>query len=100
HSASRIRLFPYTTLFRSNILKAQDRTRAAFFQYKLSDFLWRPVFPVQTVHIPKHCFQTKGISLCNQFFIPKAKGRAKESGRVSKDRKSTRLNSSHVSISY
>src|SRR5699024_11983932 len=70
-------LFPYTTLFRSLFLFSVDRflNRRSHFVCQLADH--RPFFFGQFAHSSKN--------LCDRSFP---------------DRKSTRLNSSHVSISY
>src|SRR5690349_23448094 len=72
-------LFPYTTLFRSD--DGSDRRQAVF--EPLADDLLRPGRGSFRLEEPR-----------------RAAGRDRSSASGSKDRKSTRLNSSHVEISY
>src|SRR5438067_5131302 len=70
-------LFPYTTLFRSPFCLSNEIREAS---------LWRTPNPPLPVRGPRRCWAATGcvvaiVSICQ-------------------DRKSTRLNSSHVSISY
>src|SRR5262245_63855084 len=76
-------LFPYTTLFRSRRASAGDggRTRAR---------TWDPLIKSQLLY---------QLSYAPEYGPPPEKGAAIAS-RVSLDRKSTRLNSSHLGISY
>src|SRR5207253_8628952 len=94
-STPRLTIFPYTTLFRSQI-EFDDRPLAE--PYAVS-VLWNPV---EDDFLPKppEVFQ-KGVEFALEavrdsgakVFIHCAAG-------VHRDRKSTRLNSSHVAISY
>src|SRR5204862_6827786 len=65
-------LFPYTTLFRSRALPRRDR--------RLADLHPHPV----------RCLRARAVG----------DGRGSAPSRLARDRKSTRLNSSHVEISY
>src|SRR5207249_9407653 len=90
-------LFPYTTLFRSFWTKALLRTLAflgiclplvigAALGQRDHKHLWRDVEPER-------------VALLEMFVISLPQRRTDHQGQT-KDRKSTRLNSSHVSISY
>src|SRR5438874_7314046 len=67
-------LFPYTTLFRSRI------ARAAFMRYVFTALI--------------------ALSLCLSPFLGATPAGQTQGGSMKIDRKSTRLNSSHVEISY
>src|SRR5690242_20859246 len=87
-------LFPYTTLFRSHqdypfsilverLQAARDPSRSPLFQV---------MFSMHKAHVP-------GDEALSLFALGEAGARMKL-GRLEIDRKSTRLNSSHMSISY
>src|SRR3989449_6661278 len=84
-------LFPYTTLFRSRDLESavdEDRFREDLF------------FRVNVIHLEMPPLRTRGsdVLLLAQHFLVHHAGKAGK--RVTRDRKSTRLNSSHGYISY
>src|SRR5207249_6215709 len=79
-------LFPYTTLFRSSVSRKPRR--------RGKDFHWR--------YLPQRWRRTRRVRARAwagelQFYVPSV---ASQPTRCLGDRKSTRLNSSHVSISY
>src|SRR3712207_8221470 len=76
-------LFPYTTLFRS--AEVEWEVRDAHIPGRD-----RPVFEQKGVEFPKFWSQTATNIVAQKYFR----------GRMSSDRKSTRLNSSHANISY
>src|SRR5436309_11018403 len=78
-------LFPYTTLFRSNLHGVFSRDRG---QYELLREIQRLLFSLKT---------SADKLVLNQDV---SRRRLKDSRQDTSDRKSTRLNSSHVKISY
>src|SRR2546426_1271115 len=91
-------LFPYTTLFRSLFLAAKlHRERAAQFLILLAQLGFfsfeRNVFRTEQVHVQF------GVAI-EHFVAIFCQLRANRMGDVNLDRKSTRLNSSHLVISY
>src|SRR5699024_12430097 len=84
-------LFPYTTLFRSASLKKQAT------EEEIRDIYHHYYDKEQFVRVldPEFCPQTKWVEGSNYVDV-----NVKLDPRTGRDRKSTRLNSSHVSISY
>src|SRR5699024_12274681 len=83
HRRSFIILFPYTTLFRSHgapLGKDEVGLTKEYYKWTFEDF-----------NVPEEVYTD---------FKEKIQDRGNETETVWKDRKSTRLNSSHVSISY
>src|SRR5258705_7108581 len=76
-------LFPYTTLFRSSPLEAPDGLR-----YRST----HPTVRAKARAVSAPCHQLRQAT--------NGSGRSPPSGRPDGDRKSTRLNSSHLGISY
>src|SRR5256885_11688335 len=77
-------LFPYTTLFRSERLAVLERL----------DLLERVDHPLD---VPGHVLQQQGVRLRERDHLPELGDHLLDLGG---DRKSTRLNSSHLVISY
>src|SRR5699024_11317646 len=86
-------LFPYTTLFRSAIISHGPANCKHFSQSFTQEAKKRPNFKV---------FPPPGLFLPPSFgrSLLRAAEAAVKTGQSPVDRKSTRLNSSHVSISY
>src|SRR5699024_12314981 len=83
-------LFPYTTLFRSQIY-------SDFIMNYLTNSIW--LWGFSLLFVLAMMPNTAPAQTTDKKVEPKQPG-AKLSGTVIEDRKSTRLNSSHVSISY
>src|SRR5690606_41146121 len=84
-------LFPYTTLFRSKELKVMFKNKLdKFYAYKL-----RSVFLLTFFLIKDNKDQ-----ISKDFMTFVQKNELKKDSNFDIDRKSTRLNSSHVKISY
>src|SRR3712207_8302175 len=79
-------LFPYTTLFRSNREEINDELQTIIDQQTDPWGIKVSVVEVKDVEIPQQ--------------MQRAMARQAESERERRDRKSTRLNSSHANISY
>src|SRR5699024_12333671 len=94
HRPLKLTLFPYTTLFRSlidyrRIEKAQPVDIAVAMVQKV----------ITNYRVPISFYQEQSVS--DEYTSRKERAAFYQGDeRISKDRKSTRLNSSHVSISY
>src|SRR5205807_10293731 len=86
-------LFPYTTLFRSVFLDAAGKPHFAS-GYGYADFILNNVFKTGAPRFP--------VNLLLEFEdnLDAAAHPFDSKGKVLRDRKSTRLNSSHLVISY
>src|SRR5690242_20798925 len=82
-------LFPYTTLFRSRELRRADRERTEFFS---ANFMRTPMMAGNW-----KMYKTPAETTA---FFEKFRPLVEKSSHCEIDRKSTRLNSSHMSISY
>src|SRR5436309_11736362 len=90
-------LFPYTTLFRSEIC-----TRILFWQNQGDSgvMLAMKQLPSKSGISRRHFLATTGVALAAPAIIPASALGGDNKPAPSEDRKSTRLNSSHVKISY
>src|SRR5690606_40285141 len=92
-------LFPYTTLFRSNFLSALLANHILV--QNAADFFWRRQFMCSAFILCFLHFLTDNvIAQINAFITNKNRGASYQLAHFMLDRKSTRLNSSHVKISY
>src|SRR5262245_63478001 len=83
-------LFPYTTLFRSDVIDARFRYSAYVSQAHISRGLEPGAAAVQPHHFPHFV----------RFHVVEHDPLHARVQRFGQDRKSTRLNSSHLGISY
>src|SRR5699024_12694971 len=100
HLAPITQLFPYTTLFRSrrshvNMLRSNSH-RNMYLQEDWNKF-GENMFKFRIIH-RFDCLESS--IKCEQGYIETNLGVGYNIGGATEDRKSTRLNSSHVSISY
>src|SRR5690606_41039017 len=84
-------LFPYTTLFRSRFALDQQVVRLA---------IAIGAGTIRVVAIAGDVADDEPGMACTQGFVRQAHARRSPGRQVLQDRKSTRLNSSHVKISY
>src|SRR5690242_21502870 len=84
-------LFPYTTLFRSAVLPAADQAEIGRHRQRRQQPAEQRELPVATERVQAESESERG---------ERQKEEAEQRPDKDADRKSTRLNSSHMSISY
>src|SRR5256885_7402785 len=90
-------LFPYTTLFRSNRIRLLRQINAGIFLKFVNDPVHNAGIPIVTAEVGVAVGRFHFKDTVTNFQNGNVKGAASQ---VVEDRKSTRLNSSHLVISY